>query len=106
PQPLEFDLLGIEPRPFTIADTLSVAGYMAYSFAAAFRTEPVLSHIRDQLGADYLQIFPLDWQPEGVIDSPLASGDWQDLAALAQLSHGALAGHGLPQLEGSNAWAV
>lgn len=105
-QPLEFDLLGIEPRPFTIADTLSVAGYMAYSFAAAFRTEPVLSHIRDQLGADYLQIFPLDWQPEGVIDSPLASGDWQDLAALAQLSHGALAGHGLPQFEGSNAWAV
>ena len=45
PAPLEFDLLGIEKRPFTIEDTLSVAGYMAYSFAAAFRTEPVLTHI-------------------------------------------------------------
>ncbi|WP_445937368.1 penicillin acylase family protein, partial [Pseudomonas sp.] len=51
PAPIEFDVLGIEKRPFNVADTLSVAGYMAYSFAAAFRTEPVLTHIRDQLGA-------------------------------------------------------
>lgn len=40
PKPIEFDLLGIEARPFTAQDTLSVAGYLAYSFAAAFRTEP------------------------------------------------------------------
>jgi hypothetical protein len=64
PQPMEFDLLGIT-RPFTAEDTLSIAGYLAYSFAAAFRTEPALTYIRDQLGADYLKIFDLDWQPEG-----------------------------------------
>ncbi|MBO4970133.1 MAG: penicillin acylase family protein, partial [Pseudomonas sp.] len=40
PRPVEFDLLRITPRPFTAEDTISVAGYMAYSFAAAFRTEP------------------------------------------------------------------
>src|SRR3990167_6535793 len=66
PAPLEFDVLGIEKRPFTAADTISIAGYMAYSFAAAFRTEPVLTHIRDQLGADYLKAFDLDWHPQGV----------------------------------------
>ncbi|WP_041980298.1 penicillin acylase family protein [Ectopseudomonas mendocina] len=106
PLPLEFDLLGIKPRPFTIADTLSVAGYMAYSFAAALRTEPVMTHIRDELGADYLELFDLDWHPQGVIGTSLAASDWQDLSALAQLSNDALAGTGLPQFEGSNAWAV
>ena len=106
PTPVEFDLLGIAPRPFTPADTLSVAGYMAYSFAAAFRTEPVLTHIRDQLGADYLKVFDLDWQPQGVVGQALAAGDWQDLSAIARLSLDALAQAGLPQFEGSNAWAV
>jgi penicillin amidase len=106
PAPLEFDLLGIAPRPFSIADTLSVGGYMAYSFAAAFRTEPVLSYVRDQLGADYLRVFDLDWHPQGVVGQPLSAGDWQDLGAIARLSHAALADAGLPQFEGSNAWAL
>ncbi|WP_447588192.1 penicillin acylase family protein [Aquipseudomonas campi] len=107
PAPLEFDLLGIEKRPFTVEDTLSVAGYMAYSFAAAFRTEPVLTHIRDQLGADYLKIFDLGWHPDGVIDPPpLAAEDWQALNSIARLSQQALVDAGLPQFEGSNAWAI
>ncbi len=49
PAPLEFDILGIPKRNFTAADTLSVAGYMAYSFAAAFRTEPVLTYVVNRL---------------------------------------------------------
>ena len=106
PAPIEFDVLGIDKRPFTTADTLSVAGYMAYSFAAAFRTEPVLTHIRDQLGADYLKVFDLDWQPQGAVGQHLAAGDWQDLNAIAKLSLAALEDTGLPQFEGSNAWAV
>ncbi|MBM7062455.1 penicillin acylase family protein [Pseudomonas sp. UL073] len=107
PAPVEFDLLGIHKRPFTVEDTVSVAGYMAYSFAAAFRTEPVLTYIRDQLGADYLKDFDLDWHPDGVIGAPaLAASDWQDLNKLASLSQQALVDAGLPQFEGSNAWAV
>ncbi|MET1079777.1 MAG: penicillin acylase family protein [Pseudomonas sp.] len=107
PAPLEFDLLGIPKRPFTAEDTLSVAGYMAYSFAAAFRTEPVLSHVRDSLGAEYLKVFALEWQPDGVLGkTALSGGDWQDLNALARLSHQALVDAGLPQFEGSNAWVI
>lgn len=112
PNPVEFDVLGIRKRPFTALDTISIAGYMAYSFAAAFRTEPLLTYVRDQLGADYLNVFDLDWQPKGVLANnansgpALASGDWQDLNALARLSEQALADNGLPQFEGSNAWAV
>ncbi len=116
PLPLEFDLLGIAPQPFTPVDTLAVAGYMAYSFAAALRTEPVLTYVRDQLGPDYLRVFDLDWQPLGVLAAAgqaargpgpqLAREDWQAFGRLAQASTQAQDLAGLPLLEGSNAWAV
>ncbi|MDE1168363.1 MAG: penicillin acylase family protein [Pseudomonas sp.] len=104
PAPMEFDVLGIAKRPFTAEDTFSVAGYMAYSFAAAFRSEPTLTFIRDKLGADYLKIFDLDWHPQGVL--PLADADWKSLGAVAKVSQQALEEAGLPQFEGSNAWVV
>ncbi|NBA97877.1 penicillin acylase family protein [Pseudomonas sp. R5(2019)] len=108
PKPMEFDALGIPSRPFTAEDTISIAGYMAYSFAAAFRTEPLLTYVRDQLGSDYLKVFDLDWHPEGALQaSPqLGANDWKQLAQLARLSQQALVDNGLPQFEGSNAWAV
>jgi penicillin amidase len=108
PRPLEFDLLGIPKRAFSAADTFSVGGYMAYSFAAAFRTEPLLTYVRDELGADYLKVFDLDWQPQGALGQtpPLAAADWKALNRLAYLSNQALEQAGLPQFEGSNAWAI
>lgn len=112
-KPAEFDALGISRRPFTAQDTISIAGYMAYSFAAAFRTEPLLTYVRDELGAEYLKVFDLDWQPSGVLAKNPGgalphptSVDWQDLNALARLSEQVLADNGLPQFEGSNAWVV
>lgn len=110
PAPLEFDLLGIPQRPFTPQDTVAVSGYLAYSFAATFRTEPALTFVRDKLGADYLKVFDLDWHPQGVMatgtTTALNTGDWHKLDQLAQLGHHALEEAGMPQFEGSNAWAI
>jgi penicillin amidase len=110
PAPIEFDLLGIEKRPFTPQDTMAVTGYLAYSFASAFRTEPTMTYVRDKLGADYLKVFDLDWHPEGVMTpgatAALTPRDWMSLDRLAQLSLHALDAAGLPQFEGSNAWAI
>ncbi|MEI6732929.1 MAG: penicillin acylase family protein [Comamonadaceae bacterium] len=110
PAPLEFDLLGIPKRAFTAQDTFAVTGYLAYSFAATFRTEPALTYVRDKLGAGYLKIFDLDSHPEGVTTTGLTKtmnrADWQQLDQIAQLSQRALEMAGLPQFEGSNAWAV
>ena len=103
--PPEFRLLGIAPRPFTPADSLAVSGYLAYSFAAALRTEPVLTHIRDQLGAPHLRIF----MEGGAIASPplaLGQGTQQALAEVARVSLEATELAGLPLLQGSNAWAI
>ena len=117
PLPLEFELLGIQPQHYTPVDTLAVAGYLAYSFAAALRTEPALTYVRDQLGPDYLRVFELDWQPLGVL-GPLAQrprsqrpprlsqADWQSLARVAEVSQQALELAGVPLFEGSNAWAI
>ncbi len=111
PAPVEFDLLKISKRPFTPQDTLAVSGYLAYSFAAALKTEPALTHVRDKLGPDYLRAFDLEWHAEGVIKPgasrlTLGAGDWQQLDKLARVSAEALALAGLPQFEGSNAWAI
>jgi penicillin amidase len=107
-KPIEFDVLGINERPFTAEDTLSIGGYLAYSFAAAFRTEPLLTYVRDQLGPEYLKVFDLGWQPQGALGQAptLGSKDWKGLNDLALLSEQALEKAGLPQFEGSNAWAV
>lgn len=116
--PLEFDLLRIPKRPFTPQDVAAVTGYLAYSFASAFKTEPVLTYIRDKLGPDYLRIFDLEWHPEGVVGQtamqppartpPLAltPTDWQGLNQLASLSEKAMEAAGLPVFEGSNAWVI
>lgn len=107
--PLEFDILGIPKRPFTPQDTFAVSGYLAYSFAAAFKTEPALTYIRDQLGPEYLKVFDIDWHPEGVIaqaPAGLGTGDWQGLNQLAMASQDALDAAGIPLFEGSNAWAI
>jgi penicillin amidase len=107
-RPVEFDLLGIPKRPFTAEDTLSIGGYLAYSFAAAFRTEPLMTYIRDQLGPDYLKAFEMPWQPQGSLAAApaLSATDWKSLNDLARLSNQALEQAGLPQFEGSNAWAI
>lgn len=107
PAPSEFDILGIPKRPFTPQDTMAVSGYLAYSFAAAFRTEPVLTYIRDKLGADYLRDFDVDWHPEGVMQqAALNDSTWQSLQRVAQASTDAMDLAGIPLFEGSNAWVV
>ncbi|MDT8991217.1 penicillin acylase family protein [Curvibacter sp. APW13] len=107
PAPVEFDILGIPKRPFTPQDTMAVSGYLAYSFAAAFRTEPVMTFIRDKLGPDYLRAFDIEWHPEGVMQAAaLTDSTWNSLAHVARASTQAMDIASVPLFEGSNAWAI
>jgi penicillin amidase len=103
--PVEFTLLGIEPRDFSPEDTIAVAGYMAYSFAAAFRTEPVLTHIRDTLGPAHLRIFRTEGL-QGNRSAGLLPQTSDSLIRVATLGTEAIEHLRLPLLHGSNAWAV
>ena len=116
PAPMEFDALNIPKRPFTPRDTLAVAGYLAYSFAAAFKTEPVLTYVRDTLGPDYLRAFDVDWHPQGVLRGTnlatapsarqLSQATYATLDHVAQVADSAMALAGVPSLNGSNAWVI
>ena len=110
PAPIEFDVLGIPKRPFTPQDTMSVAGYLAFSFASAFKTEPVMTQIRDRLGARYLDVFDLDAYPGGVAapraNAALPDADWQALGRITAQVRQVLDAAVVPPFEGSNAWAI
>jgi len=55
PTPIEFYLVGLDKESYTLKDVYNVIGYMGFSFAIAHKTEPVLTEIKEKLGADYLR---------------------------------------------------
>lgn len=52
--PIEYLLVGVDKKPFTINDVYHVFGYMSFSFAMAQKTDPLLQEIKEKLGDDYL----------------------------------------------------
>ncbi|MEM9052663.1 MAG: penicillin acylase family protein, partial [Bacteroidota bacterium] len=51
--PLEYRVLGADPEEFTVEDVYCIAGYMAYSFAYALRTDPLVQDFYEKLGPEY-----------------------------------------------------
>ncbi|AGX86445.1 penicillin acylase family protein [Candidatus Symbiobacter mobilis] len=108
PAPMEFDWLGIPKREFTLVDTMAVWGSLAFAHAVSFQTAPVLTYIRDNLGAAYLQVFDLEWNPMGVLRKPEPEDAsaarwtaWSQLAGMARETQ-----EKLGWFEGSNGWVI
>ncbi|WP_187696586.1 penicillin acylase family protein [Xanthovirga aplysinae] len=59
--PPEFRLLNIPKEEFTPEDMYLITGYMAFSFALAIKTDPVVEKIYQQLGPAYLKDWALDY---------------------------------------------
>lgn len=53
PTPIEFYLVGVDKEKYTLKDVYNVFGYMAFSFAAAHKTDPMLNEVKEKLGAAY-----------------------------------------------------
>ncbi|QXP73472.1 penicillin acylase family protein [Tenacibaculum sp. AHE15PA] len=53
--PLEFYLVGLEKEKYTIKDVYNVFGYMAFSFAVAHKTDPLLTEVKEKLGDAYFK---------------------------------------------------
>lgn len=51
--PVEFTLAGIPKESYTTKDLFLVTGYMSFSFAMAFKTDPLYSRMEEKLGTDY-----------------------------------------------------
>lgn len=105
PAPIEFDILKIPKKEFVLSDMISVAGYMAYSFAAGFKSDPVLTFIRDQLGQEYLS--DIDYLPSAVPPLKLLAQTQTSLSRMAGLVADIETIHSpVGFFEGSNAWVI
>lgn len=111
--PLEFYILGIPKEKFTIKDFYLTTGYMAFTFAGAFKTEPLVQKIHDELGNDFLKDLVLHWD-ENLVTIPITNRDTNYQAfneQMLELSHKIntwIDEHKIPValLEGSNGWVV
>ena len=63
--PLEFRLAGIDPEPWTVADSLSILYYMGWNSAANLETEIVAQMLVEKVGAARArEIFPINVNPD------------------------------------------
>lgn len=105
--PIEFTLIGIKKEKFTVADVYLISGYMAFSFAEAFRTDPILTSIKNKLGENYLSDILITDSlrfatlPNSVDDST-ANLSEKILLSLSDI----LNQNPAPAFIGSNAWVV
>lgn len=103
PTPPEFKLLGIPKVKFTPEDIYLITGYMAFSFAEALKTDPILDKISARFGMHYVNslIPPVD---SLLTDSiPVTAETNADLAYLTDEVFNAMP---LPHWIGSNGWAI
>ena len=108
--PIEYKLLRISPDPYTIEDMYSVAAYMAYSFAYALRTDPLVEKLNTKLGYNYLKdldmAYPKDslWQDRDSIAPDTNFEIGSDMAVVKGVPF--LDQLPVPVLQGSNAWVL
>lgn len=106
PTPVEFYLTGVDKRPFTLKDIHNTIGYMAFSFAMAHKTDPLLSNIKNKLGTAYLQDLSIETESTSTyIKNYDPLKDTLQLNLASKLAS-ALEKLPIPQFEGSNSWVL
>lgn len=107
PTPVEFYLTGLDKEPFTLEDIHNAVGYMAFSFAMAHKTDPLLTSMRDKLGEEYMQDLAIDSDTSTVWIKNYKGIDTDSLTSNITASvTSALEKLPIPQFEGSNSWVI
>lgn len=107
PTPIEFYLTGLKKRPFTLKDIYNTVGYMAFSFAMAHKTDPLLSNIRNKLGTAYLKDLEIDVDSGTTLIQNYNPIPGDSIAnQVATLVTEVMKKVPLPQFEGSNSWVI
>lgn len=119
PLPLEFKVLGFEPRPWRGVDCLAVSAIMAWDLNLAWRNDLVAAAIAEKLGPEavggFFEPYPADAATidQGLITAsetgPRAkAGEYMANGGLAFLAAGLKANSflGLGNATGSNSWVL
>ncbi|PQJ21129.1 penicillin acylase family protein [Tenacibaculum sp. SG-28] len=104
PTPLEFYLVGVEKEKYSLEDIFNVYGYMAFSFAVAHKTDPMLTEIKEKLGDAYLQEL-LDAETEN-LTLIKNSKNPKLQASFAKAIHSIVESVPVSPFIGSNAWVI
>ena len=102
PTPIEFKILGLEKENFTLKDTYNVIGYMAFSFAMAHKTDPLLSSLQKKLGYRYLNELGI----EVPANSTLIKNYNEHIESLTVAINEVMENSPIPPFIGSNSWVV
>lgn len=103
--PIEFQILGLKKDKFTLKDVHNIFGYMAFSFAMAQKTDPLLTDIRDKWGAEYLKDFGLDGSL-GKTQLKNYDSKSNEYAAISKSLTSLLDNTPIPAFIGSNSWVI
>ncbi|MCA0959480.1 penicillin acylase family protein [Muricauda ruestringensis] len=107
PTPIEFYLTGLEKEPFTIDDVYNAVGYMAFSFAMAHKTDPLLTSMRNKLGDDIIKDLAITSDTSTVWIKNYKGVKTVTLGTQITASvTAALENLPIPMLEGSNSWVL
>ncbi|MGB0524553.1 MAG: penicillin acylase family protein [Flammeovirgaceae bacterium] len=107
---IEHAILGVDFEPFTLADVYAIGGLMAFGFAEAFKTEPIVELIKVKMGDAYLHDLALAY-PSGMTKIPTTVSAFDSVNSTDMAYHHtaiqeALAALPIPLWIGSNAWVI
>jgi penicillin amidase len=103
--PIEFRLLGVEKEHYTLKDIYNAHGFMAFSFAHAHKTDPLLTDLRDALGADYMIDLDININPKSTLirnygrKKKMASNTMSEVSDIMDNLP-------VPPMIGSNSWVI
>jgi penicillin G amidase len=103
--PVEFRLLGLEKTKFELKDIYNTFGFMAFSFAMAQKTDPLLTDIRDKYGMNYLKDFGINGE-FGTTQLKNFDGKTKEFAEISKAVSAILDNSEVPAFIGSNSWII
>lgn len=103
--PVEFTLLGLEKKPFTLKDVYNIFGFMSFSFAMAQKTDPLMTDIRNNLGSEYLKDFGLNGS-FGTVQLKSYDGKPSDYTEISRTVNALLDNSPVQPFIGSNSWII
>ena len=103
--PIEYTLVGVEKKHFTVKDIYNTIGYMAFSFAMAQKTDPMLSSIKEKLGVEYLKELNIDINPNTTLIQN-SKEDVESFTTMMASVDEVLINSPVPPFIGSNSWVV
>ncbi|SNB39561.1 penicillin acylase family protein [Flavobacterium psychrophilum] len=103
--PIEFKILGIKKEKFTLKDVYNTFGYMAFSFAMAQKTDPLLTDIKNKYGEEHLKDLGIDYSLN-TTRIKISKEKTQQYIEISKSITTLLENSPVPPFIGSNSWVL